>query len=206
MDRISSAHFEYTREFAEQYSNTSSTQEHEYFAGEFAKIYPSPDGTLIDLCCGPGGITKSIKHKFNNLKVVGCDQSPGMIEQATKTKTDIDFFLSDIFMLDGKFDYITCFHAYRHFDKQESFWKLIEKLSLVQTKVFIVDILRPDADKLKSVVDTIIDNNENFRDSLTLAFSSAYAVDEILVPAGMKMIIQDTPIPGFKLFFIHNEL
>lgn len=205
MDRISSAHFEYTREFAEQYSNTSSAQEHEYFAGEFAKIYPTPTGTLIDLCCGPGGITKSIKNKFSNLKVVGCDKSKGMIEQATKNKNNVDFFLSDIFVLDRKFDYITCFHAYRHFDKQESFWNLIKRLSVAQTKVFIVDILRPESDKLESIVDTIIGNDENFRDSLKLAFSSAYTIEEIIVPAGMKLSVQDTPIPGFKLFFIHNE-
>lgn len=64
---------------------------------------------IIDIGCGPGNSTLTLKNRWPNAEITGIDNSPSMIEQAKKTDGDINWICADASDdLDGlgKFDIV----------------------------------------------------------------------------------------------------
>lgn len=68
-----------------------------------SKVVP-PDGTVCDLGCGPGPVTRYLRDAGAN--VFGLDLSPGMASQARTLNPEINFVEGDITALDMESEYL----------------------------------------------------------------------------------------------------
>ncbi len=53
-------------------------------------------GTVIDLGCGPGNVTKALKGRWPNASLTGVDGSPEMLERARAEDPDIEWIEADL--------------------------------------------------------------------------------------------------------------
>lgn len=59
---------------------------------DYHKAHSSSNSLAVDIACGTGGATAPLKQYFD--KVIGIDNSPGMIQSANKAFPDLDFHVS----------------------------------------------------------------------------------------------------------------
>lgn len=65
------------------------------FADLLARVPGSPR-TIIDLGCGPGHLTRLLRHRWPGAEVVGVDSSPAMIDRARREDPDGTYQLADL--------------------------------------------------------------------------------------------------------------
>jgi SAM-dependent methyltransferase len=171
---------------------------------KFIEIHGEPSGSLVDLCCGTGNIANNFKSRFNNLSVVGYDISAEMLSYANYK--NISFVNKPIEFIDEKYDNIVCNNAYHHFDNLANFWKIIDKISNEKSKILISDVVRPDDEsKVDKIVTSILGENSKFNESFTLSLKSSYTEKELNDHKGINnLLIIDTPVEHYKLFFIYK--
>lgn len=68
-----------------------------------------PDGALLDLCCGTGGLTRAAARAVPNGRVIGVDFTPQMLElaRAHTRETNVEYREADVLHLpfdDSQFD------------------------------------------------------------------------------------------------------
>lgn len=76
---------------------------------------------ILDIATGPGSL--AVEAKNLGAKPVGIDLSPGMIELARKSHSDIEFRVADVEHLpfnDGSFDAVVCNFGLGHFPNPEA--------------------------------------------------------------------------------------
>lgn len=205
MIRQTKKHFKYDKYFAQQYSQHSGfDQIYNFFIDKFIKIHGEPIGDLVDLCCGTADISKKFKSYFPNLEVVGYDESFEMISEANTT--DITFVNKPIQSINRVFDNIISNNAYHHFDNVDEFWRVVNCISHSKSKILISDVIRPtDEEDVLQIVNDVLGPNSIFETAFTLSLTSAYTEDELKNHIGLlNLVIVDTPIDNYKLFFIHN--
>lgn len=61
-----------------------------------ARIPDREYGTIHDLGCGPGTVTRILAERWPDARIIGVDQSPEMLIEATKTGADIAWVEADI--------------------------------------------------------------------------------------------------------------
>lgn len=59
------------------------------------KIEISNPKKILDIGCGPGNSTAVLKQRFQNSEIIGVDNSPNMLEAASKEYPDVKFQLID---------------------------------------------------------------------------------------------------------------
>jgi len=205
MIRQTKKDFNYDISFAQQYSRHSEfDQLYDFFVDKFIEIHGEPSGSLVDLCCGTGNIANNFKSRFNNLSVVGYDISAEMLSYANYK--NISFVNKPIEFIDEKYDNIVCNNAYHHFDNLANFWKIIDKISNEKSKILISDVVRPDDEsKVDKIVTSILGENSKFNESFTLSLKSSYTEKELNDHKGSNnLLIIDTPVEHYKLFFIYK--
>lgn len=205
MLRQTKKNFNYDKFFAQQYSQRREfNQIYDYFVEKFLEIHGSPSGSLIDLCCGTGDIANKFKSKFKNLSVVGYDESEDML--SFSNQQNISFVNKSIDSIDGIFDNIISNNAYHHFDNVEDFWNVVTRISHSKSRILISDVVRPKSEEeVSQIVKDILGDNSPFEESFTLSLTASYSEEELKNHAGSKnLIIVETPIKNYKLFFIHN--
>jgi 2-polyprenyl-3-methyl-5-hydroxy-6-metoxy-1,4-benzoquinol methylase len=148
-------------------------------------------GRVIDLGCGPGDITATIKkHCTNVSSVTGIDGSPVMIELANQF-TDIEFVCDLFDNLTGTYDTIISTLTLHHQDCPENFWRVIKQLSGDHTEVFVMDTIRPDSlEKINFIVETMSGQEpEIFKNDFRASLHASFTTDEIqdqLYQAGLN--------------------
>jgi ubiquinone/menaquinone biosynthesis C-methylase UbiE len=208
MLRQTKKNFEYDIAFAKEYSQFGKFQEvYDFFVNSFVNIHGDPVGSLVDLCCGTADIPNGFKSKFSKLEVVGYDESSAMIESANNT--NISLVNNSINKIDRVFDNIISNNAYHHFDNVEDFWNVVQRISHTNSKILISDVVRPENEiDVAQIVEEVLGVDSVFSTAFTLSLTSAYNKEELQTHidsiASMKLIIIDTPIKNYKLFFIHN--
>lgn len=205
MLRQTKKNFNYNKSFAQQYSQHSEfDQLYDYFVEKFLEIHGSPKGSLIDLCCGTGNIANKFKSKFIDLSVVGYDESSDMLSFADQQ--NVSFVNKSIYDIDEIFDNIISNNAYHHFDNVEDFWNVVSRISHSKSKILISDVVRPKSEEeVSQIVKDILGDSSPFKDSFTLSLTASYTEEELKSHTRSKnLIIVDTPIENYKLFFIHN--
>jgi 2-polyprenyl-3-methyl-5-hydroxy-6-metoxy-1,4-benzoquinol methylase len=101
----------------------------EIFCNNISKQYAD----VLELACGPGNITRYLLNKRADLKILGTDLSPNMIELAKINNPSAEFQLMDcrdIDNLNKKYDAIMCGFCLPYLSKEEAI-KLIVDASLV---------------------------------------------------------------------------
>ena len=205
MERQTKKYFKYTAQFAHTYCRHEDfDQLYNFFVDTFLSIHGIPTGSLIDLCCGTGDIPGKFKSEFPNLSVTGYDESTEMISFAKYS--DVTFINKPINSIDGVFDNIISNNSYHHFDDPSAFWNVINRISHNRTKILISDVIRPDNESdVEQIVEDVLGKNSIFKEAFTLSLTSSYTESELKEQIGkLNLVIVDTPIQNYKLFFVHN--
>jgi trans-aconitate methyltransferase len=78
---------------------------------------------VLELACGPGNITKYLLNKRPDLKILGTDLAPNMIELAKVNNPTVNFEIMDcraMLQLDKKYDAIMCGFCLPYLSKEEA--------------------------------------------------------------------------------------
>jgi ubiquinone/menaquinone biosynthesis C-methylase UbiE len=99
-------------EFAAQYADRFNTID-AYLPSidQFCNLIEVKNPSILELACGPGNITKYLKQKFPDSKIIALDLAPKMISIARNQVKGVDFRvmdIRDISSLPNKFDAIMC--------------------------------------------------------------------------------------------------
>ena len=146
-------------------------------------------GTILDLGCGPGDITFRFAKYFPNSTVIGIDGAAIMIELANQRKGRETEFVDNIRFVEAEipvdsipeapYDLIISNSLYHHLHDPEVLWKTILDYGSSGTKIFIVDLFRPDSkEKVDWLVNEYCGNEpeilkKDFYNSLCASFEPA---------------------------------
>jgi SAM-dependent methyltransferase len=205
MERQTKKYFNYDKQFSLTYRrNIEFDQLYNFFIDKFLDIHGTPNGSLIDLCCGTGDIPGKFKSKFPNLTVTGYDKSLEMISFADYQ--EVTFINESIDSISGVFDNIISNNSYHHFDNPEAFWSVVNRISHDTTKILISDVIRPERESdVAQIVEEILGKDSIFSEAFTLSLTSSYTETELLEQIGnLNLVIVDTPVHNYKIFFIYN--
>lgn len=103
----------------------------------FCSRITKKNADILEIACGPGNITKYLLTKRPDLKILGIDLAPNMIELAQKNNPEAEFRVMDcrdIGRLDKKYDGVMCGFALPYLSKEES----------VQLIGHVAGLLKPD--------------------------------------------------------------
>lgn len=99
---------EFAEEYASRFENVSSYIEQLTF---FTDQIKAEKPAILELACGPGNVTKFLKNRFPESRILGVDLAPKMIELARKALPEVDFRVMDvrdISSISEKFDAVMC--------------------------------------------------------------------------------------------------
>ena len=89
----------------------------------FCQNIKKENASVLELACGPGNITQYLLEKRPDLKILGTDLAPNMIELAKKNNPDAEFDLLDfreMKSLGKTFDAILCGFGLPYLSKKEA--------------------------------------------------------------------------------------
>jgi trans-aconitate methyltransferase len=145
-----------------------SVQRFDQFAAEYAQRFMNLDAYLdsidrfcdaignnqpkiLELGCGPGNVTRLLKHRFPESEIIAIDLAPQMIEIARKQLPEVDFLVMDvrdISVIPVKFDAIMCSFCLPFLSKADAA-KLITDCSvhLISDGVLYVSTMEGNEDR-----------------------------------------------------------
>lgn len=106
--------------YAEKYMDVSGYSESLEKLGE---LLHAGEGTVLELGCGPGNITRFMLDRFPNLKITAIDLAPDMIEIAKSLNPEATFEVMDcreINKIDSKFNAVICGFCMPYLSRQEA--------------------------------------------------------------------------------------
>lgn len=134
-------------DFSEAHSRIVST-----FAGYFQEQGLS--GQILDLGCGPGDISFRFASCYPECMVVGVDGSKSMIELANQRKaragnvgeriTFIEGLIPGVSLGTVPYTAIISNSLLHHLHKPHVLWETIRKYAGAGTKIYVVDLFRPE--------------------------------------------------------------
>lgn len=89
----------------------------------FCKAIHVQNPDVLELACGPGNITKYLLNKRQDLKLLGLDLAPNMVDLAKENNPTAQFKVMDcrdILILNKKFDAIMCGFCLPYLSKAET--------------------------------------------------------------------------------------
>jgi len=105
--------------YQEKYMDVSAYAESlNLFSSELPK-----KGTVLELACGPGNVTRYLMEKRSDLQVLATDLAPSMLKLARTNVPDVQFDLLDcraIGQLEEVFDGILCAFGFPYLSKEEA--------------------------------------------------------------------------------------
>jgi len=172
----------------------------ETFAGEI-------DGWLLDLGCGPGDITLRFARRFQCCRILAVDGAAAMLELA-RTVRDADPRLAcrveflharipDAPIPDLSFQVILSTSFLHHLHEPAGLWQTIHQHARPGTKIFIVDLFRPESRQAAAALVETYSASEpqvlktDFYNSLLAAFRPA-EVEKQLAAAGLDELTVTT--------------
>ena len=146
-------------------------------------------GSVADLGCGPADYDVRIITAFPEILVDAYDGSAAMVELAkenVKEYSNISVIHAEIEKIDKKYDFIISANALHHFFDPNTFWRSIKSMSTGNTRIFIMDLLRPNSlEMLNKMVDSCVEEfslsfRNDFEDSLKAAFTEQEIKNQLL--------------------------
>lgn len=99
---------EFADEYAQRFMDLNAYSDS---IGRFCDFIGNDKPEILELGCGPGNVTRLLKLRFPECKIIAIDLAPQMIEIARKQLPDVDFMVMDvrdISVVPVKFDAIMC--------------------------------------------------------------------------------------------------
>ena len=118
----------------------------------FCDSIKKQNAEILELACGPGNITKYLLSKRPDLKILGTDLAPNMIELARQNNPSAEFQLLDcreIISLEKTYDAIMCGFCLPYLSKEETI-KLVEDASNILNTGGVIYISTMEDDYSKS--------------------------------------------------------
>jgi len=190
-------------EQAEAYANADFEEPHrrviELFNVEFPGAYVK--GEILDLGCGPGDVTFRFAKRFPHSIVVGVDGAAAMIALANERKVQEQGIADKVTFIEGSipgtelpggpYDLIVSNSLLHHLHRPDVLWETILDCASPGTKIFVVDLFRPESEKEAERIVSEYSGNEpeilkkDFYNSLRAAFTPA-EVEQQLASAGLS--------------------
>lgn len=118
---------------------------------KFCSLIDKQNADIFEIACGPGNITKYLLTKRPDLKILGIDLSPNMIELAKINNPAADFIVMDcrtISTIKNKYDAIMCGFCLPYLSKDESAKLICDASELLVPKgVIYISTMEGDYNK-----------------------------------------------------------
>jgi ubiquinone/menaquinone biosynthesis C-methylase UbiE len=117
----------------------------------FCQNIKTENTAILEIACGPGNITKYILDKKPDLKILGIDLAPNMIDLAKVNNPTAKFQVMDcrnIESLDKKYDAIMCGFCLPYLSKKETSKLIIDASNLLNSRgIFYLSTMEDDYSK-----------------------------------------------------------
>lgn len=144
---------EFASEYADRFMNIDSYRKH---FDKFCDLINRKNPNILELACGPANVTKYIKQRFPDSKIIAIDLAPRMIDIARQMVSGVDFRVMDVRdlkLLDSKFDSIMCSFCLPFLSKSDTD-KLISDCSNKLFKDGILYLSTMEGDESKAGFET----------------------------------------------------
>jgi len=203
MERVPEPELMDSPEQARAYAEADFEEPHSRFVTEFRSLFPGivNDGVL-DLGCGPADITIRFARAFPDAQLLGFDAGPNMLALGQEAVAAAGL-TSRVRLVRGHlpedeppgcpYDTIISNSLLHHLDDPMSLWKAIKRYGQSGTRVFVMDLRRPDTeDDVRAMVKTYAgDEPEVLQEDLGNSLRAAYRPEEInsqLAAAGIAYL------------------
>lgn len=207
-------------EQAKAYADADFEQPHQRVIELFDIEFPGANitGDILDLGCGPGDITFRFAKRFPDSTITGVDGSAAMINLANKRKA-LEIGTTDtIRFIEGsipgtpipnvKYDLILSNSLLHHLHQPNVLWETILEYAAFGTKIFVVDLFRPESKKEARRIVNQYSGNEpdilkkDFYNSLLAAFTAA-EVKQQLADTGLSEL--SIKVVSDRHLLVHGE-
>ncbi len=174
------------------YAGADFEEPHSNFINLLKKYCPKVNGarSVLDLGCGPGDVTFKFANAFPEATIDAVDGSKEMLEFAKN-------ILGDIPELRGRINYIhSMIHDYKstkeydliysnsllhHLPDPIVLWNKIYEISSEETKIFVMDLLRPETiEEAKKLKELYVSNEpEVLRKDFYNSLLAAFEIEEV---------------------------
>jgi ubiquinone/menaquinone biosynthesis C-methylase UbiE len=197
-------------EQARAYAEADFDQPDSNFIRLFGDLFPDYDGggLALDLGCGPANITLRFAQRYPKAIVHGVDGSAAMLnyghlalsrvdEALTSRITLVQGFIPGVELPVKAYDVIISNSLLHHLPDPQAMWTTIVQHSQVGTRVFVVDLYRPESrEAARQIVETYSGEEPevlktDFFNSLLAAFTPAEAEAQ-LAAAGLPQLTVQT--------------
>jgi ubiquinone/menaquinone biosynthesis C-methylase UbiE len=164
---------------------------------------PEFNGTALDLGCGPGDISCRFAKAFPLSKVHAVDGSEAMIEYGKlfipkELKSRIKFILGmlpDVILPQSSYEIIFSNSLLHHLHDPLVLWQVIKKYSRPDTRIVIMDLLRPDCleSAQRLVKNYAMDEPEILKQDFYCSLLAAFTIAEIkkqLTQSGLNLFVE----------------
>jgi ubiquinone/menaquinone biosynthesis C-methylase UbiE len=151
----------------------------------FCECIEKQNAEVLELACGPGNITKYLLTKRPDLKILGTDLAPNMVELAIVNNPTANFEIMDcraIHQLAKKYDAIMCGFCLPYLSKEEAIQLMHDALKVLN-KNGVIYISTMEDDYSKSGL-----KKGSTGDEIYMHFHQADYLTEALVKNGFKMV------------------
>ncbi|RME94697.1 MAG: class I SAM-dependent methyltransferase, partial [Verrucomicrobia bacterium] len=159
MERIPEPELMLDPEQALAYARADFEEAHGRIVATFFERFPDlpPQGTLIDLGCGPGDITLRLARRLEGWRVDGLDGSPAMLRLAREALGREPALAGRVRFLEGRlpeappasarYDAIFSNSLLHHLPEPAALWATIRRCAAPGAAVFVADLFRPPSEE-----------------------------------------------------------
>ncbi len=189
MERITEPELMDDLQQAFAYANADFEEPHQFFIETFKEVFADEEitGDVLDLGCGPADITIRFAKAFPQTFITGIDGAEAMLKLGRERliKENLDRrvnltrgYIPEVLSPNDLVANTIISNAFlHHLHNPEIFWDHLQKYIKTETRVFIMDLARPDTvDQAKNLVETYAENEpeilkRDFYNSLCAAFT-----------------------------------
>ena len=212
MQRIPEPELMSDSEQARAYACADFNEPHSMFIEKFVECFPNEDvsGDVLDLGCGPADISIRFARVFPGCIVHGVDGAQAMLDEGIKAIAHaglservqlVQGVIPELKLQKLSYETIISNSLLHHLHRPETLWGCIKHYSVPGTKVFVMDLIRPEAkDDAKRLVEMYSGDEpailkQDFFNSLCAAFR----------PEEVASQLNNTGLGGLRLSVISDR-
>jgi 2-polyprenyl-3-methyl-5-hydroxy-6-metoxy-1,4-benzoquinol methylase len=175
---------EFAEEYASRFGNVSGyIGQLTFFADQIKAEKPA----IIELACGPGNVTKFLKNRFPESRILGVDLAPKMIDLARKALPEVDFRVMDvrdISSIPEKFDAVMCSFCLPFLSKTDAA-ELIANSSSLLNRGGVIYLSTMEGDETRAGFETTSFSGEA---EIYFNYHRQTDLEEVFLQGGFKLI------------------
>lgn len=204
---------------AKAYASADFSEPHSRFIRLFAETFPGSMAgrPVLDLGCGPGDVTVRFARAHPEAKVIGIDGSAAMLDLARANAAEfggrVEFVLGCIPEVTAPalhYEAIISNSILHQLHRPEVLWEYVKRYSSPGTRIFIMDLMRPDSESIAKDMMIRYAGSEppilqrDFYNSLLAAFKPSEVVSQLRA-AGLSHLAVKSISDRHLLIYGHFE-